>query len=88
MKVYLKHKGQRYVATPSGDHAIVSGLTCCGDTVRAMGRNMRVVGDRRYESDAVSQCCETPLGTLVVEPATLFGIAEDEAVLHGRCRVY
>ena len=88
MKVYLRFEGRRYTATPAGEHAVIGGLTCCGAAVRAVGKNMQTVEDRRYEADAFTKCCGVAIGTLVVKPATLFGIEEDNRVLNGRCRVY
>lgn len=44
--------------------------------------------DRAWEADAVSRCCDKPVGIIRAEVDTLFGVREDRAVLEGRCRVY
>lgn len=41
-----------------------------------------------YRADAVCVACSAPAGVLRVSVDTIFGIEEDERVLHGRCRVY
>ena len=45
-------------------------------------------GHDRYVSDARCVACGAVVGKLVAVMNTLFGLEEDEAVLHGRCRVY
>jgi hypothetical protein len=53
------------------------------------GVNKRIASDNQaYESDAHCTKCDALIGTLRLEMDTLFGLHEDEAVLHGRCRVY
>jgi hypothetical protein len=44
--------------------------------------------DRAWEADGYCTACKAHVGTIRVEPDTLFGVREDEAVLMGRCRVY
>lgn len=44
--------------------------------------------DRAWEATACCVACSTVVGTLRVEPSTIFGVREDQAVLCGRCRVY
>jgi len=43
---------------------------------------------RAYEADGYTACCGAYLGIIRVEPSTIFGLREDEAVLYGRVRVY
>jgi len=47
-----------------------------------------VQGHDTQTAPAWTRCCGKPAGSLVVTVSTLFGIEEDERVLHGRCRVY
>lgn len=47
-----------------------------------------VRGHDTYTSNASCFDCDAPVGRLVVTVDTIFGIEEDEAVLHGRPRVY
>ncbi len=44
--------------------------------------------DRAWECDACCLACKVLVGTLRVEPSTIFGVTEDERVLNGRVRVY
>jgi hypothetical protein len=74
---------------PRAEAAEAPGETCpaCRKPLRLAGRNP-VEGERTVESAAYCAACDAPLGRLVVELATLFGLEEDRAVLNGRCRVY
>lgn len=47
-----------------------------------------VEGHDTITSDAGCTSCKTVIGRLVVTVSTIFGIAEDRAVLRGRPRVY
>lgn len=78
---------------PGADVVCVGGMEDCPScgslllTVR--GKGMRISeDDRAYESDGHATCCGAYLGKLRVEPSTIFGLREDEAVLYGRARVY
>jgi hypothetical protein len=94
MKMYLLTEGARFplrLPHEAADHALCSG-TCpkCGLTgfgVQGSGRRPSV-DDRAWEADAYCATCKASVGTIRVEPNTLFGVCEDEAVLSGRCRVY
>ena len=73
------------------DHGIATGSCprCAAPELRVAGGNLRKsADDRAYESDGVALCCSARVGVIRAEPDTLFGVAEDEAVLHGRARVY
>jgi hypothetical protein len=60
------------------------------------GGEFRVIGDVRRQNvghdtvtaPALSLCCGQEVGVVRVEFATIFGLEEDRAVLHGRPRVY
>lgn len=77
---------------PGADHAVADGgraCPACGKPVAVQGRNMRPsLDDRAWESDAHCASCGVRLGLIRAEVDTLFGVREDRAVLHGRCRVY
>lgn len=61
----------------------------CGLAMRVRGQGRRVSGDdRSYEADGVCVYCGAAAGLIRVTVPTLFGVREDEAVLHGRSRVY
>lgn len=56
---------------------------------KVAGKERRVASHDTYVADAHAVCCKKHVGTLRVKVETLFGVAEDEAVLtHGRARVY
>lgn len=46
------------------------------------------VGTHAVTAPALALCCGQEIGTVRAEMATIFGLEEDERVLHGRCRVY
>lgn len=83
--------GTRSVRDVAPTRATASGACpqCRAEPFYVAGSGLRVVDDRRYEADGVCLACMAHVGTIVATPSTLFGIAEDEAVLtHGRARVY
>ncbi len=98
MKVFLIRDGARrkcsvpFHGKTAADHVVVIGESCphCKDKpFKVGGANMRVsTDDQAYESDAGCMSCKKPVGTFRAEMNTLFGVREDEAVLHGRARVY
>jgi hypothetical protein len=74
------------------------GCDCAPFKVRGTGDH----GVVKYDADAVEvefpgqthktggrcEACGDPVGWMYAHIMTLFGIDEDRAVLHGRCRVY
>lgn len=92
MKVWIKlaSGAVRAMLVEHKDHAVFCGAcpACAHDPLRAAGSGRRVVRDRVHVADGHCVDCGAALGTIYAKPATLFGIAEDEAVLHGRARVY
>ncbi len=94
MKMFLLLDGaKRTIAVPhhGAAYAQVEGscpLCRCAD-FKVAGEGRRAsTDDRAWEADARALCCNASVGTIRVEPNTLFGVREDEAVLRGRCRVY
>lgn len=92
MKVFLvTAAGQRPITPP--DH-ITTAATCEGDCpscrapLRVVGKNKRTVDDRYYAADGHCEACLAHVGEIQAHPSTIFGIEEDERVLHGRPRVY
>lgn len=77
-------------AQPDGDSIVVAALCAgCGLALRVRGQGRRIAEDgRSYEADGVCVICGAAAGTIRVRVPTLFGLHEDEAVLHGRSRVY
>lgn len=95
MKVFLVRDGARHVCAipfPGCDHVVVTDQPCphCkGTPFKIGGAAMRPsADDKAYEADAACLNCMSAVGTLRAEMSTLFGVREDEAVLHGRPRVY
>lgn len=95
MKLFLilKSGPRRKLTLPhqQADHALVEGACpkCGSIDFGVQGKNMRPAeDDRAHEADGYSTCCQKLVGTIRAEMDTLFGVREDEAVLHGRCRVY
>ncbi len=70
----------------AGEHAPDPGCTYAF-WIRGYNRRFSA-DDQAYEADAACASCGKHVGILRVEVSTLFGVREDEAVLHGRCRVY
>ena len=95
MKVYLLTptgpRRKARVPYEDADHAVVAGScpACGAADFRVAGTGRRPsADDRAWEADAVALCCGRHVGTIRLEPNTLFGVREDEAVLRGRWRVY
>lgn len=62
---------------------------CRRSILRASGLGFPVAtGHDTYESDARCIDCQQVIGRITVKVDTIFGIEEDNAVLHGRARVY
>lgn len=62
----------------------------CSQPLSVVGDKLEAteVGDREWHSPAHCAACSRPVGTIIVQPVTFFGIEEDRAVLYGRPRVY
>lgn len=62
----------------------------CGvEPLCVSGRAMRPSDDDlAWEADGHCIACREHVGLIRHEPDTLFGVREDETVLHGRARVY
>lgn len=94
MRVTLRFEDRTYSAQappPGAPAAEVPALACphCGEQpLRAAGRGIRETTHDTYVADAACQACGGAVGTLRAQVDTIFGIEEDERVLHGRARVY
>lgn len=76
---------------PGADHAVAEGCcpSCKTADFKIAGKGQRPsADDRAHEADGVCLACRKSVGLIRAEPDTLFGVREDEAVLHGRPRVY
>lgn len=63
--------------------------TQCGAMpLRVAGRGKRVGGHDYYEAAAHCAACGECLGVIRAYVNTIFGLEEDERVLHGMARVY
>lgn len=71
-----------YLCDPAAGIAFVEHFKVAGGTPNASS------DDRAWECTAVCLACNAVVGTLRVEPGTLFGVSEDERVLNGKWRVY
>jgi hypothetical protein len=95
MKIFLIVDSKRFKVTEPSDgssYAIVEKEACphCTTTpfkIAGSGKQI-TTDDRAYEAEGFCLACLKYVGTIRAEPSTLFGLHEDEAVLHGRCRVY
>lgn len=81
---------RRLTPLPSGERAIAEGScpSCGANELAVAGRGRYVESRDTYAARAVALCCGEDMGTIRAEVDTIFGIEEDERVLHGRCRVY
>ncbi len=93
MKIELRREGKRYQC--KREHSDSRAVDVQGDvTCDRRGSALRIYspeaikGHNTVEGRAFSQCCDEPVGRLIVIFETLFGLEEDERVLDGRCRVY
>lgn len=79
------------VAREGAKHAVAD-CVCprCGvEPLCVSGRAMRPSDDdQAWEADGHCIACREHVGLIRHEPDTLFGVREDETVLHGRARVY
>jgi len=95
MKIFLIRDGKRFkLSTPfeCSDHAVVDGEACphCkSNPFKVVGSGKHITDDdRAYQAEGYCLECKKHVGIIRAEPLTLFGLHEDEAMLHGRCRVY
>jgi hypothetical protein len=94
VKVKLYYNGQQFdVATTDGAPTARVDIACphCGapPPLRVQGTGRRIEGHDVYSADVFAACCSKPIGVVRAQMDTLFGLDEDERVLHhGRCRVY
>lgn len=91
MEVYLVREGRKWPLTieASQEKARLQRSVCeCGETA-VVGTGIHYSSDgRNYEATGCCSNCRKVLGKIVAEPDSIFGAREDDAVLHGRCRVY
>jgi hypothetical protein len=76
----LPHKNADYVVTTIA-------ICKCGSK-RVRGRGIREQTHDTYIADAMCVECGEAIGSIHCTLSTIFGLAEDERVLNGRCRVY
>jgi hypothetical protein len=95
MKMFLMQDDKRFkLSTPfeGSDHAVVDGEACPHCKVnpfKIAGSGKHIADDdRAYQAEGYCLACKKHVGVIRAEPSTLFGLHEDEAMLHGRCRVY
>ncbi len=91
--------GRKLAAEPPFEHApkvLVKGEKKCPackvehpEGLPVAGRHNRIASHDTYEAEAHALCCGARIGLIRVTVSTIFGLEEDELVLHhGRCRVY
>lgn len=93
MKVNVEIQGvPRTTSLPESERWIdVAGRcpSCLVAEFRVIGDVQRQkVGRDTVTAPALALCCAAEVGTVRVELSTIFGLEEDERVLHGRARVY
>lgn len=76
--------------TPAGDLAVAEGScpACKASPFRVRGTGVTRVDDRTLKAGGRCVDCAEAVGWIYHRPATLFGIAEDVAVLRGVPRVF
>lgn len=63
--------------------------TCKAKELRFIGEKARQeIGHDTVTAPALALCCGAKVGVVTVTLSTIFGLDEDERVLHGRPRVY
>lgn len=91
--IEIERAPTRKAAPPyhGADRLLVDGACplCSATPFHCIGK----ADEQRHEHDitrapAIALCCKKIVGIVVVRFSTIFGREEDEAVLHGRCRVY
>lgn len=81
---------RRLSPLPSGERAIAEGScpACGAAELPVAGRGRYVETRDTYAARGVALCCGEDIGIIRARVDTIFGVEEDERVLHGRCRVY
>ena len=82
----LPFDGADYVLV-QGD-GVTACPSCHGSPFKVQGIGDPARGHDTYSSRAACPGCHAVVGQIVVKMSTIFGCEEDEAVLHGRPRVY
>jgi hypothetical protein len=80
--------GRRLKAHPFERFATVDAPCGWCGSMHVRGTGKSIESRDTYRADAVCFDCGASRGVLRVKVDTLFGLEEDEAVLHGRARVY
>lgn len=84
--------GARHAATvpfAGADHCAIDRCPRCDVApCKVGGTGITHHNHDTYFAGAVALCCRERIGTIETTVDTLFGIDEDNAVLHGRPRVY
>ena len=94
MKVWLEVQRRSGIdkrnVRPDGRVGIATGQcpACNVRPFRIMGGNLRRHDDRAYIANGRCVDCGEAVGYIYHRPSTIFGIEEDQRVLHGRARVY
>lgn len=60
----------------------------CKRALHVRGAGKRIASRDTYEADGFCASCGAPLGTIVAQVSTIFGLEEDERVLAGPWKVY
>jgi hypothetical protein len=64
---------------------------CKESPLTIAGRGMEIEGDGWSDTYVAQACCKSCMGSvgkIRAKMGTIFGLREDAAVLHSRCRVY
>lgn len=61
---------------------------CAAEPFLIKGHGARRHDERTHRAGARCVSCDDPVGYVYARVDTIFGLEEDERVLHGRCRVY
>ena len=94
MRVFLEIAGDRYAAKVPFDGAsyVEVDIRCpmCAEEgpIRVQGLGISERTHDEYRATALHLECDRPIGRLIAQVSTIFGIEEDERVLNGRPRVY
>lgn len=90
MKVTIVHEGRSIPATVEDNsfHVTIEKCPLCGAVPgKVRGTGITSHDHDTYRADAVTLCCDRPIGQMRTKVDTIFGIDEDEAVC-ARARVY